>query len=111
MTLPLLAVGAVGVVSVASNWAGPLMARLVEAFVRGDIDGARAANRLLFDSYDFESSEDHPNPEPAKAAVRALGLPAGQCRLPNAPATAELDARAGAVVATVTADAGGASVG
>ena len=43
---------------------------------------------------------------PAKAMCRALGLPAGQCRLPIGPAPAELDERA-AVVATAVAAAGG----
>jgi dihydrodipicolinate synthase/N-acetylneuraminate lyase len=46
------------------------------------------------ESYDFESTETHPNPVPAKAACRALGLPAGQCRLPLGAAAPELDGQA-----------------
>jgi dihydrodipicolinate synthase/N-acetylneuraminate lyase len=46
------------------------------------------------ESYEFESSDAHPNPVPAKAACRALGLPAGQCRLPLGAAAPELDGQA-----------------
>lgn len=91
LTLPLLAVGAVGVISVASHWAGTEMAEMIGCFAKGDTDGARAVNGRLLPSYAFESSEAFPNPLPAKAALRALGLPAGQCRLPMGPAPAELD--------------------
>ena len=82
LTLPLLSVGAVGAVSVAGNWAGVETADIIAAWFKGDADGARVANARLFESYDFESSEAFPNPLPAKAACRVLGLPAGQCRLP-----------------------------
>jgi 4-hydroxy-tetrahydrodipicolinate synthase len=98
-TLPLLAVGAVGVISVASHWAGPEMGEVVQAFAKGDVDGARATNARLLESFDFESDEQYPNPLPAKAAIRALGLPAGQCRLPLGPAPEALDQRARAVLA------------
>ncbi len=90
-TLPLLSVGAVGVVSVCGNWAGLEMAELLACFANGDVEGARLANDRLLASFAFESSEDFPNPLPAKAAGRALGLPAGQCRLPMGPAPKELD--------------------
>jgi 4-hydroxy-tetrahydrodipicolinate synthase len=113
LTLPLLAVGAVGVVSVAAHWAGEEIGEFVAAFSKGDVEGARAMNARLLESYEFESSEAYPNPMPAKAACRALGLPAGQCRLPIGDAPAELDDRARAVVARLgrhlprSADAGG----
>jgi 4-hydroxy-tetrahydrodipicolinate synthase len=100
-TLPMLAVGAVGVVSVAAHWAGPEMGDVVEAFVKGDVEGARAANARLLESFDFESDEEFPNPLPVKAACRALGLPAGQCRLPLGPAPSALDQRARAVLANL----------
>jgi 4-hydroxy-tetrahydrodipicolinate synthase len=99
LTLPLLAVGAVGVVSVASNWAGEEMGELVAAFARGDLPGARAANARLLESYEFESNDAFPNPLPAKAACRVLGLPAGQCRLPLGAAPVELEDRARLVLA------------
>ena len=99
LTLALLAVGAVGVVSVAGNWAGLDMAEMLACFAKGDVEGARLANGRLFESFAFESSDAYPNPLPAKAACRALGLPAGQCRPPMGPAPAELDERARAVLA------------
>ncbi len=103
MTLPLLAVGAVGLVSVASHWAGPALGRMIADFARGDHDSARLANASLLASYRFETSERFPNPLPAKAACRALGLPVGQCRLPLGPAPADLDAEAARLVASLDA--------
>jgi 4-hydroxy-tetrahydrodipicolinate synthase len=99
LTLPLLALGAVGVVSVCSHWAGPDMAAMIDAFVAGDTAGARAANDRLLSSYDFESGDDAPNPIPTKVMMGVLGRPVGQCRLPLGPAPAGLDDRARAVLA------------
>jgi 4-hydroxy-tetrahydrodipicolinate synthase len=98
LTLPFLAVGGVGIVSVAAHWAAGTMAEMVGAFGAGDLDRARSANHRLAESFDFESSELFPNPVPAKAACRAQGLPAGQCRLPNAEAPESLDVQAGGVI-------------
>jgi 4-hydroxy-tetrahydrodipicolinate synthase len=94
LTLALLAVGAVGVVAVASNWAPAEMSAMIGEFSNGDLEAARATNGRLIESYLFETSESAPNPLPAKAACRALGLPAGQCRLPLGAAPADLDDRA-----------------
>ncbi len=98
LTLPFASVGGVGVISVASHWAGAHFGAMLAAQRRGDVAEAAARNRALLDSYRFESSDEYPNPVPAKAACRALGLPAGQCRLPNAPAPASLDAEARRVI-------------
>lgn len=99
LTLPLLAVGAVGVVSVAANWAPAEMGEMIGAYFKGDVNAARVANAKLLDSYAFETSETWPNPLPAKAACRALGLPSGQCRLPLGAGSADLDERAREVLA------------
>lgn len=96
--LPLLAVGASGVVSVESHWAGPELQELCAAFWKGDVDAARLANVGLLASHRFQSSDDAPNPQPTKAVLRAMGLPAGQCRLPLGPAPAGLDAAARALL-------------
>jgi 4-hydroxy-tetrahydrodipicolinate synthase len=101
MTLPLLAVGAVGLISVASHWVGPRLRTVIDAFLEGDLDAAIAGNAELLDSFDFESSSEFPNPLPAKAALRALGLRVGQCRLPMGPSTPELDAQAAKILAAV----------
>ncbi len=113
LTLPFLSVGAVGIVSVASHWAGPSLGHLVEAYAAGDVSAAAEVNRGLLHSFAFEATDRFPNPMPAKAACRALGLPVGQCRLPHPPAPPELDATAAALVAGLvdTGMAARASVG
>jgi 4-hydroxy-tetrahydrodipicolinate synthase len=93
-TLPLLAVGAVGVIGVATHWAAREMGEMIEAFAKGDIEHAREVNARLIESYDFETGDANPNPLPAKAMLRMLGLPAGQCRLPLGVAPEGLEARA-----------------
>ena len=85
LTLALLAVGAVGTVSVASHWTTPETVALMEEFFGGDPAGAREANRRMLASYAFESSETAPNPVPTKAMMRVLGLPGGSCRPPMGP--------------------------
>jgi len=89
-TLPLLAVGAVGVISVESHWAGNHLAEMIAAFFKGDVTTAREINARLVESHRFQSSEDAPNPVPTKAILAALGLPGGKCRLPMGPAPAGL---------------------
>lgn len=105
LTLPLVAIGAVGVISVCAHWAGREMSDMVSAATKGDLDTARALNSRLVESYDFESTEQFPNPQPAKAACRALGLPAGQCRLPLGVAPPELDVEAVRVMTRLDAAA------
>jgi len=99
LTLPFASIGGVGIISVASHWAAPLFVELLTAYAAGDVTRAADANRALLESYRFESSDEYPNPVPAKAACRALGLAVGQCRLPNAPAPQSLDDQARSVVA------------
>jgi 4-hydroxy-tetrahydrodipicolinate synthase len=94
LTLPLLAVGAVGVISVASHWAAPVFAEMIAAFQKGDTDGAAELNRRLIESYEFEASDAAPNPVPTKAMLRVLGLPAGECRPPMGPTPPGLEERA-----------------
>ncbi len=91
MTLPLLAVGAVGVVGTATHWCGELMAELVAAFDKGDHDRAREINASLFDSYAYESREIAQFALAVKVALRVLGLPSGPCRLPIGPEPAGLE--------------------
>ena len=85
LTLPLLSIGAVGVISVASHWAGVQMSEMVAAFSKGDTEAAMGINARLVESWDFEASDLAPNPVPTKAMLKALGLPGGDCRLPMGP--------------------------
>lgn len=96
-TLPWLAVGAVGVVSVASHVAGLRMAAMMERFWAGDVDGARAANADLLPIYDAMAITS--NPIPVKAAVELLGQPVGPPRLPLPEATPDEVARIRSVLA------------
>ena len=74
---------------------------MVSCHQAGEVVRAMSLNQQLGESYRFESTDEFPNPIPAKAACRALGLPVGQCRLPNPPAPDSLDQLAQAVVARV----------
>jgi 4-hydroxy-tetrahydrodipicolinate synthase len=102
LTLPMLAIGAVGIVSVAAHWLGPQISEMVARFAKGDTYGAQELNATYIEQIAFQASDDFPNPMPAKAVCRALGLPAGQCRLPVGPAPAELDERAARIVASIS---------
>jgi 4-hydroxy-tetrahydrodipicolinate synthase len=106
MTLPLLAVGAVGVVGVATHWAGPDHAEMVALWEKGDAEGARRVNARLLESFAFETGDEAPNPVPAKAMMRALGHRVGQCRLPMGPSPAGLESRAAEVYASLVAARG-----
>ena len=101
LTLPLLAVGAVGVVSVASHWVGQELGEMVRLYVDGDVEGARELNAALLDAVSFQSSDEAPNPLPAKAVLRVLGLPAGECRLPMGPAPDWLEPKARSMLANL----------
>jgi len=100
-TLPLIALGAVGVVGVATHWIGLEMAELVAAAGKGDLATAREINGRLLESYLFETGDAAPNPIPAKAMMRTLGLAVGECRLPMGPAPAGLEDRAREVYASL----------
>jgi 4-hydroxy-tetrahydrodipicolinate synthase len=99
MTLPLLAVGAVGVIGVATHWVGQEIAEMVKAFLTGDIETARQLNAALIDTVAFQTSDEAPNPIPAKAMLRAMGIDAGECRLPHGPPPQWLEERAEAILA------------
>jgi 4-hydroxy-tetrahydrodipicolinate synthase len=85
-TLPLLAVGAVGVVSTTAHWTGPQFQQMIAAFRRGDVEEARRIHALLLDSFRFANSEDSVFSMNIKAMLRVLGQPVGECRLPLPPA-------------------------
>jgi 4-hydroxy-tetrahydrodipicolinate synthase len=82
LTLPLLAVGAVGLIGVATHWCAPDVVELFDRWAAGDVAGARDVNTRLLESWAYETGDDCPNPGPAKAMLRHLGKPAGRCRPP-----------------------------
>ena len=83
-TLPLMATGASGVISVASNVAPEYMVRLAEALLEGDIATARSLHHKL--SPLFRNCFVESNPIPVKAAMAAMGLIENSLRLPLVPA-------------------------
>ncbi len=91
LTLPMLSVGAVGVVSVASHLVGNRLAEMIRAHEKGDVEGAAAIHHQLLPLFDvlFITA----NPIPVKTALRMLGLPAGGLRLPLVEASDEETAR------------------
>lgn len=99
ITLPLLSVGAVGVIGVATHWAGAEMAEMIAAYRKGDIDLARQINARLIPSYNFETSDLAPNPVPSKVMMNLLGISVGDCRSPMGPTPDGLDALAREVLA------------
>jgi 4-hydroxy-tetrahydrodipicolinate synthase len=85
LTLPLLSLGAVGVVSVPGHVAGPQIRRMIELFDDGDAAGALAAHlRLLPVLTGFFRTQ---GVILTKAALNVAGLPAGGVRLPLVDAT------------------------
>ena len=98
MTLPLLAVGAYGVIGTATHWCGPIMGELIAAFDKGDHQRARELNASLFESYWYESREHAQFAQCVKVAMRCLGLPSGPCRLPVGPEPEGLEAEAMAML-------------
>jgi len=79
-TLPMLAVGAVGVVSVVSHLAGRVIKTMIEATQRGDWDEARRLHYQLLPLCQACFLET--NPAPVKAAMNAFWEPVGDVRLP-----------------------------
>ena len=91
LTLPMLAVGAVGVVSVASHLEGPAIRAMVEAHLRGDHDAALALHERLLPL--FRALFLTTNPIPVKAALELRGWPVGTPRLPLVAADTPLRSR------------------
>lgn len=80
MTLPLLASGGDGVVSVVSNAAPALVSEMVRAALAGDYEAARKIHYRLLPF--FKAAFVDGNPTSIKYAMRVKGLPSGSVRLP-----------------------------
>jgi 4-hydroxy-tetrahydrodipicolinate synthase len=97
ITLPLMAVGGRGVISVASNEVPRDMAQMVEAAERGDFAAARNIHAALLPLMLINFVES--NPIPVKAAMAAMGLLDEVYRLPMVPPRHESRAKILAVLA------------
>jgi 4-hydroxy-tetrahydrodipicolinate synthase len=85
LTLPKLAVGATGVVSVAGNLVGRLIQEMVQAYFAGRVGDALRMHRRLWPL--FKVLFITTNPVPVKAAMRLSGFDCGKVRLPLVDAT------------------------
>ncbi len=87
MTLPMMSLGAVGVISVAANIAPTQMIDLYQSFVRGDYERARAIHFAISPLIRALFAES--NPIPVKKAAELRGFAGGPVRLPLAEAGEE----------------------
>lgn len=91
LNLPLLSVGAAGMISVVGHVVGDRLAGMAQALRDGETATAREMNELLLPVY--AGMFRAPGVVMTKAALRHLGLPAGPVRLPLVDATEEQTAR------------------
>lgn len=103
LTLPLMAVGGRGIISVASNAIPAEMSRMVEHAEANDFASARRIHQriLPFMQVNFVES----NPGPIKSAMATLGLLEEVYRLPMVPPEASSRARIAAVLQALTTQA------
>ncbi|MCX5749141.1 MAG: 4-hydroxy-tetrahydrodipicolinate synthase [Candidatus Saganbacteria bacterium] len=80
LTLPMMSVGAYGVISVASHLAGREIKKMVDLYVSGDVNKAEEIHRKLMPL--FKVLFIAPNPSPLKFALKAIGHDCGKTRLP-----------------------------
>jgi 4-hydroxy-tetrahydrodipicolinate synthase len=97
MTFAMIALGADGLISVASNEAPGLMSRMVDAALEGRWDEARALHYRLLPLMDVNFVESSPGP--VKAALALMGLIEENFRLPLVPVQAGTRERVRAVLA------------
>lgn len=85
-TLPAIAIGANGVVSVAAHVYGKDMRQMLDAFYEGDVQLAARLQRKLTPK--MQALFLYPSPSPVKAVLNAQGYQVGGCRLPILPLNA-----------------------
>ncbi len=87
LTIPMLAIGADGVVSVASHVIGNEMQTMVQQFKNGQVQEAAALHRELLPI--MNGLFTAPSPSPVKAALQLKGIETGGVRMPLVPLTDE----------------------
>ena len=83
LTIPVLSIGGIGVISVASHVIGNEMQTMIEHFKSGNIQEAARDHRRLLPI--MKALFAAPNPSPVKAALNLKGIPVGGVRLPMIP--------------------------
>jgi len=99
VTIPLIALGGRGLISVASNEIPAEMTKLVQLALAGDFAGARAVQRAWLPLMEVNFVES--NPIPVKAAMAMMGLIEPVYRLPMVPPLPQSQARIEAVLKSV----------
>ena len=89
LNFPLMAIGAVGVISVVANVVPDLVAKLADAAMKGDMEEGRRLHKLLFPLSKALFAET--NPCPVKAAMAMLGKCENVLRLPLVPVRKETE--------------------
>lgn len=87
LTLPMISLGARGVISVVSNLVPDLVSELVQAALSGNLFLAKKLHHALLPL--FKTAFIETNPAPIKEALDFCDMPAGPCRAPLAPLLAE----------------------
>jgi 4-hydroxy-tetrahydrodipicolinate synthase len=87
ITIPLIAVGGQGVISVVSNEAPRLMTALTRACLEGDWSEAREIHHRLYPL--MKANFEETSPGPVKAALAMMGMVREVYRLPLVPVTGE----------------------
>lgn len=87
LTLPLLSIGAAGIVSVAAHIIGNDMQEMINSFKQGDVRTAADKHRKLLPVMNALFAA--PNPVPVKTALQLSGIQVGGVRLPMIPLTKE----------------------
>lgn len=87
LTLPMLALGGHGVISVASHVAGKLIKEMIANFIAGKVEEAKEIHLKLYPL--FKVLFITTNPVPVKAAVKLAGINVGPPRLPLVEATSQ----------------------
>jgi 4-hydroxy-tetrahydrodipicolinate synthase len=99
ITIPLIALGGRGIISVASNEIPSEMTQIAQAALRGDFETARRIQRKFLPLMNVNFVES--NPIPVKAAMALMGLLEPVYRLPMCPPAAASQAKIEKVLETV----------
>lgn len=83
-TLPMMKIGAYGVVSVASHVVGSTIKQMMEYYVAGDVHKAQELHDYLMPLFKalFPPQPESPSPAPVKAMLNMTGITVGSLRLP-----------------------------
>jgi 4-hydroxy-tetrahydrodipicolinate synthase len=100
LTLPVLAIGGTGIVSVASHVIGNEMQDMIAHFTNGRLQEAAAAHRSLLPK--MKALFSAPSPSPVKAVLNMNGVNVGGVRLPMVPLSDKDSARLGDLFKTVS---------